>query len=239
MNAPLTRDELAALGRISTPVLANAIETFGVRPNTQGFTGPEIRSLFPELGTMVGYACTLRIAAAHPRAEGGGGAPLAYWEYVARSPGPKVMVVQDLDPEPVGSFWGEVNSNVHKALGCVGTVTRGGVRDLEEMAQAGFHAFASAVLVSHAYVHVVDFGGPVEIGRLTVRPGDVIHADRHGALVIPAEIARDLPRVAADIERLEREIIECSRSPDFTPARLAAVWDGAVRRWPKPGTKAR
>jgi len=239
MNAPLTRDELAALGRISTPALANAIETCGVRPNTQGFTGPEIRPLFPALGTMVGYACTLRIAAAHPRAEGSSGAPLAYWEYVARSAGPKVMVVQDLDPEPVGSFWGEVNANVHRALGCIGTVTHGGVRDLEEMEQTGFHAFASAVLVSHAYVHVVEFGEPVQIGSLTVRPGDVIHADRHGALVIPTEIARDLPRIAGEIERLEREIIDCCRSSGFTPARLAEVWDGAVRRWPKPGSKMR
>ncbi len=174
MNAPLTRDELGALGRISTPALANAIETCGVRPNTQGFTGPEIRPLFPALGTMVGYACTLRIAAADPRAEGSSGAPLAYWEYVARSAGPKVMVVQDLDPEPVGSFWGEVNANVHRALGCIGTVTHGGVRDLEEMEQVGFHAFASAVLVSHAYVHVVEFGEPVQIGPLTVRTGDVM-----------------------------------------------------------------
>jgi len=236
MRAALTRDHLAALAGISTPAQANAIETFGARPNNRGFAGPEIRPLFPELGTMVGYACTLRIAADRPAAAEGG-APLAYWEYVARSPGPKVVVVQDLDQEPVGAFWGEVNSNVHKALGCVGTVTRGGVRDLDEMRRNGFHAFASAVLVSHAYVHVVDFGAPVQIGRLNVRPGDLIHADRHGVLVVPAEIARDLPRVASEIERLEREIIDCCRADGFTPERLAEVWNGAVRRWPKPGTR--
>lgn len=237
MSAALTRDELAALARLSTPALSNAIETFGGRPNNRGFAGPEIRPIFPELGTLVGYACTLRIAADHPDAAGGGGAPLAYWEYVARSPGPKVVVVQDLDPEPVGAFWGEVNSTVHKALGCLGTVTRGGVRDLEEMRQNGFHAFASAVLVSHAYVHVVDFGAPVQIGRLHVRPGDLIHADRHGVLVVPTEIARDLPRAASEIERLEREIIDCCRGADFTPGRLADVWNGAVARWPTRGTR--
>lgn len=236
MGAALTRDDLSALAAISTPALANAIETFGARPNNQGFAGPEIRPLFPELGTMVGYACTLRIAADRP-APAEGGAPLAYWEYVARSPGPKVVVVQDLDAEPVGAFWGEVNSNVHRALGCVGTVTRGGVRDLEEMRRAGFHAFASAVLVSHAYVHVVDFGAPVQIGRLNVHHGDLIHADRHGVLVVPTEIARDLPRAAATIERLEREIIDCCHAPDFTPRRLAEVWNSAVRRWPRHRTR--
>ncbi len=234
MAARLTREALEALGRVSTPALANAIETFGLRPYNQGFAGPEIRAIFPALGTMVGYACTVRIAANRHAASGNAGAPLAYWSYIAGSEGRKVVVVQDLDPEPVGAFWGEVNANVHRALGAVGTVTRGGVRDLDEMHQAGFHVFASAVLVSHAYVHVVDFGTPVQIGRLSVSPGDLIHADKHGVLVIPSEIAPELPRVAAEIERLEREIIACTRDPAFTPKRLAAVWDSVVSRWPTP-----
>jgi 4-hydroxy-4-methyl-2-oxoglutarate aldolase len=234
MRSPLTRDDLGALARISTPALANAIETFGLRPHNVGFTGPEIRPLFPDLGPMVGFACTLRVAADRPAEAKTGGAPLAYWEHVARSPDPKVVVVQDMDPQPVGAFWGEVNANVHKALGAVGTITLGGVRDLHEMRQAGFKAFASAVLVSHAYIHVEEFGGPVQIGRLTVQPGDLVHADQHGALIVPVEIARDLPRVALEIERLESEIIDCARGADFSPSRLAEVWNGAVRRWPKP-----
>jgi 4-hydroxy-4-methyl-2-oxoglutarate aldolase len=171
-------------------------------------------------------------AAAGPPPPGTGGPPLAYWAYVAGSPGPKVVVVQDLDPEPVGAFWGEVNANVHTGLGAVGTVTHGGVRDLDEMRQVGFRVFASAVLVSHAYLHVVDFGGPVEIGRLTVAPGDLICADQHGVLVVPPEIAPELCRVASEIERLEREIITCARGAAFTPERLAEVWTSAVSRWP-------
>lgn len=234
MAAPLTNEQLDALSRVSSPALSNAIETFNVRPHNEGFGGPEIRQIFPELGTLVGYACTLRIAADRPASGGAAGAPLEYWSYVAGSRGPKVMVVQDLDPEPVGAFWGEVNSNVHRALGCVGTVTHGGVRDLDEMAQAGFRVFASAVLVSHAYVHVVDFGTPVQIGRLTVAPGDLVHADKHGVLVIPLEIAPELCRVASEIERVEREIIDCARGPGFTPERLATVWNGALSRWPSP-----
>jgi 4-hydroxy-4-methyl-2-oxoglutarate aldolase len=237
MPSPLTRDDLEALARISSPALANAIETFGLRPNNTGFTGPEIRPLFPELGPMVGFACTLRVAAERPPEAKTAGAPLAYWDYVARSSGPKVIVVQDLDPQPVGAFWGEVNSNVHKALGAVGTITLGGVRDLDEMRETGFKVFASAVLVSHAYVHIEEFGGPVQIGRLTVQPGDLVHADQHGALIVPLEIARELPRVVMEIEHLEREIIDCARSADFRPARLAEVWNGAVGRWPKPGAR--
>jgi 4-hydroxy-4-methyl-2-oxoglutarate aldolase len=239
MPSPLTRDDLEALARISAPALANAIETFGLRPNNTGFAGPEIRALFPDLGPVVGFACTLRVAAERPPERKTPGAPLAYWEYVARSPGPKVIVVQDLDPHPAGAFWGEVNANVHKALGAAGTITLGGVRDLEEVRRTGFKAFASAVLVSHAYVHVEEFGGPVQLGRLTVQPGDLVYADQHGALVVPAEVARDLPRVAQEIERLEREIIDCARSAEFTPARLAEVWNGAVGRWPKPAGRPR
>jgi regulator of RNase E activity RraA len=234
MSERLGPDELAALARLSTPALANAIETFGLRANTDGFCGPEIRPIFPELGPLVGYACTLRTAAGEPASHGAGGAPLAYWEYVAASAAPQVVCVQDLDPAPVGAFWGEVNSTVHMRLGCVGTVTNGGVRDLEEMRRVGFRPYATAVLVSHAYVRVVDFGEPVQIGRLTVRPGDLLHADRHGVLVVPPDVAKDVPRVASEIEALEREIIQCCHAPNFTPARLADVWNSAVRRWPKP-----
>jgi 4-hydroxy-4-methyl-2-oxoglutarate aldolase len=239
VTAPLAPEDLSALARLGTPALANAIETFGLRPNNEGFAGPEIRPLFPEFGTMVGYACTLRIAADRPRAPETPAAPLAYWEYIARSPSPRVMVVQDQDPHPVGAFWGEVNSNVHKGLGCIGAVTNGGVRDLDEMRRAGFHAFASAVLVSHANVYIIDFGTPVHIGRLSVRPGDLIAADQHGVLVVPGEVARDLPRVAAEIAGLEREIIDCSRAADFTPRRLADVWNSVLKRWPKSSPRSR
>jgi len=234
MPPRLTAEDLEALGRLSTPALSNAIETFDVRPHNEGFAGPEIRAVFPELGSLVGYACTLRIAADRPAPAGAGSVPLPYWSYVAGSAAPKVVVVQDLDPEPVGAFWGEVNANVHRGLGAIGTVTHGGVRDLDEMRRAGFRVFASAVLVSHAYVHVVDFNVPVRLGRLTVSPGDLIAADQHGVLVIPLEIAPELCRIASEIERLEGEIIGCARGPAFTPERLAEVWTSVVSRWPAP-----
>ena len=112
-----------------------------------------------------------------------------------------MIVLQDLDaPNPVGSFWGEVQSNVHKALGCVGTVTDGGVRDLDEMRALNFRAFASQPLVSHAYVHLVDASVPVTVGGLTVNTGDLILGDQHGVTNIPMDIAAEVP---AEVRRLE------------------------------------
>ncbi len=236
----LTTEELAALARFSTPTMSNAIEAFGVRPANSGFAGPEIRSLFPELGTMVGYACTVRIAAERPAppATDGGAFLRAYWRSIFDAPKPSVVVVEDLDPEPVGALIGEVNTNVYQAMGCVGTVLRGGVRDVDEMRGAGFHAFASAVLVSRAHVHVVDFGETVQIGRLEIHPGDLIHADRHGVLTIPLAIALELPRVAGEIERLEREIIGFAQGPSFSVDGLAEVWQSVVARSPQPARQS-
>jgi regulator of RNase E activity RraA len=233
----LGASELEALARFSTPTLSNAIETFGVRPANAGFAGPEIRCLFPDLGTMVGYAATVRIAADRPAPPGASDDTFlrSYWRSIVDTPAPTIVVVEDLDPEPVGALIGEVNANVYQAMGCVGAVLRGGVRDIEEMRAAGFHTFASAVLVSRAYVHVVEFGQPVRIGRLQVGPGDLIHADRHGVLTIPVEIARELPRVAEEIERLEREIIDVAGEPAFSIDRLAGVWQSVVARSPQPG----
>lgn len=238
MQTVLRTTELDALAGFSSPTLSNAIEAFGVRPASEGFAGSEIRALFPELGAMVGYAATVRIRAEQPgpSSDGSGAFLRDYWRSVMETPSPTVVVVEDLDPVPVGALIGEVNANVYSAMGCVGTVMRGGVRDVEEMRQARFHAFASDVLVSRAYVHVVDFGGPVRVGRLEVRPGDLIHADRHGVLQIPLEIAAELPAVAREIEALEREIVEYAQRKGLTVEGLAQLWQSVVDRAPKPRT---
>lgn len=218
MSVELRPEELEALRKITSPTVSNAIEAFNVRPRNEGFMDSSIRCILPELGTMVGHACTATIRASR---EEPGPSPLEMWRTVLNAPAPRVVVIQDLDaPNPVGSFWGEVNGNIHKALGCIGTVTNGGVRDLDEVRQLGFQFFASCVLVSHAYVHLVEIGGPVEVGGMTVNPGDLIHADQHGVLVIPPEIAREIPKAAAEVERLERRIIGVCQSGDFSLERL-------------------
>ena len=225
MKQELTPEDLAALARYDAPTVANAIETFDIRPRNAGFMRPEIRCLFPKLGVMVGYAVTARIRAAQPPAEGEKIASnFDWWNLVLQTPRPRVVVIQDLDDPPaVGSFWGEVQANIHKALGAIGTVTDGGVRDLNEVGPLGFHFFARHVVVSHAYVHMVDFGDPVEVGGLTVRTGDVIHADRHGAQVVPLEVARQVPAAAEGVFARERRIIGYCKSPEFTPEGLKEI----------------
>jgi 4-hydroxy-4-methyl-2-oxoglutarate aldolase len=211
---PLTADELERLRRYDAPTVANAIETFDVRPRTAGYASPAIRSVFPQLGVMVGYAVTARARANTPTDSGY--SRHGWWDAVAAAPGPRVAVIQDLDEPPVGAFWGEVQANIHRALGCIGAVTNGGVRDLLEVEPLGFHYYAGSVMVSHAYVHMVDFGTPVTIGGLEINPGDLIHADRHGVQVIPPEIARDIPDACEKIVARERTIISLCQSPGFT-----------------------
>lgn len=220
MTESLTPDELAALQGLTTPTVCNAIEAFDVRLRNEGFMDSTIQCRFPELGAMVGYAVTITIRASVPP-EREISAPQV-WAEMERVPKPWVVVIDDLDyPRPIGSYWGEVNGSVYKALGAVGTVTDGGVRDLPEVRATGFHFFSSCVLVSHAYVHVVEVGGPVTVGGLTVRPGDLLHGDEHGVTSIPLEIARELPRAARDLEARERTLIHYARSREFTKEGLA------------------
>jgi regulator of RNase E activity RraA len=224
MPISLLARELEALRKISTPSICNAVETFNVRPRNEGFMTSDIRCIFPKLGVMVGYAATARIMADEPPVEGHQVSRLDWWEYLQGIPRPRVIVMQDLDRVVKGSYWGEVNANIHKALGCVGVVTDGGVRDLEEMQKLGFHAFAGHVLVSHAYVHLVEFGIPVRVGGIVVNPGDLLHGDRHGVTTIPHAIAADVAAAAARVERNERQIIQACQSPDFSLELLKEQW---------------
>jgi regulator of RNase E activity RraA len=221
---PLAPELLDQLRRISSPTVANAIETFNVRPRSAGFVSSEIVCRFPRLGALVGYAVPALIRAEQPPLEGHRAAEAAWWDYVAGSPGPRVVVMQDVDePRGQGAYWGEVQANIHKALGCAGVVTDGTVRDLPEAEAVGFHFFSAHVSVSHAYVHMVDFGLPVKVGGLVVRPGDLLHGDQHGVIHIPHEIAAKIPDAAARIEARERTMIAVCQKPGVTPAELKAA----------------
>ena len=211
----LSPTELDALRKLTTPTVSNAIELFKVRPRNQGFMSPQIRCLFPELGVMTGHAVTARFAANQPATRPASRSD--FWRSALEIPEPRVVVLQDLDqPSGVGAFFGEVQTNIHRRLGCVGVVTNGHVRDLDEVKALGFHYFAGGVCVSHAYVHLIDFGSPVSVGGMSVHPGDLIHADKHGVLVIPKEIARDLPAAAAKVASREQRIIAHCQAPDFS-----------------------
>jgi 4-hydroxy-4-methyl-2-oxoglutarate aldolase len=217
-EAALSEETLAALRRYDSPTLSNAIETFDVRPRDEGYANMDIRCMFPDLGVMVGYAATATIRAAVR----GESAEASLWAHVRSLPTPRVVVVQDLDePAGRGAMWGEVQSNIFKALGCVGAITDGCVRDLKEARELGFHFFARGPGVSHAYVHVASAGQPVTIGGLTVNPGDLVHADQHGVLLIPIEIAPELPAAADQVVAREQTFLRWVRSSDFDPDQLA------------------
>ena len=221
-----------ALRKITSPSIANAIETFNVRPRNQGCMSSEIRALFPDLGPLVGHAVTAIIRAEPQPQEGHRASTFGWWDYVLSIPAPRVIVVHDLDePRGQGAQWGEVQANIHKALGCAGVVTDGSVRDLDEVRALGFQFVAAHVSVSHAYVHMVDFGLPVKLGGLWVKPGDLIHADQHGVVTIPPEIAERIPEAVAKVEADERTIISLCQSRDFSAPGLKALYQKI-----RPGT---
>ena len=219
MPAELDPSVLEALKGYDSPTLSNAIELFDVRPRDEGYMGHEVRCMFPDLGVMVGYAATATMRA---RGAGRGYDPEALTRHVQAVPGPRIVVVTDLDDEPAhGALWGEVMATTFTKLGCLGTVTDGSVRDLDEAHAIGFRFFARAVTVSHGYARVESAGEPVTVGGLTVRPGDLLHADKHGVLLVPAEIAPELPAAADRVIAAEQEYIGWVRSSEFDPALMA------------------
>ena len=224
-SSPLTADELEALRRIDTCTVANAIETFRLRLRNDGFVDPSVKSLFPELQPMVAYAATVRIRGSDPPTAGTRFPDRSdWWDYITRVPAPRVVVVQDTASRPgLCSLVGEVHMNVLRALGCVAVVTNGAVRDVPALRSAGFHSFAGSVAVSHGYVHIIDFGEPVEIGGLTIGSGDLLHGDLHGVQSVPLAIASRVPAAAASILAHEQSLITLCRSPDFSLAKLRAL----------------
>lgn len=214
---PIDSNLLETLRKIPSCSIANAIETFNYQPRNIGFMGPEIKSIFPNMGHMIGYAVTAKIVADAPPSGHMNVARTEWVDEIMKVPAPRVLVLEDLDwPNPIGSFWGEVQANLHRALGAVGTVTNGGVRDLDEMQEVGFFAFASCVLVSHAYVHITDVGVPVKIGGLEVNPGDIIQGDQHGVIKVPRDLAADVPAAVKRVEDGEQELIGYANSEGFS-----------------------
>ncbi len=216
---PATLEELRKLDSCS---VANAIEKFGLRLRNSGFANSSVRCIFEDFPPMVGYAVTVRVRTSDPPMEGDSYYYRLDWlDHVLSVPSPRVLVVEDLDAKPgLGSFVGDVHANILRALGCVGLVTNGAVRNVEAVRTLKFQMFAGNLSVSHAFAHVFDFGGPVQVGHMAVRPGDLLHGDLHGVQTIPNEIAQKVPAVAQTMCGEEREIIEFCQSGGFTLEKL-------------------
>jgi regulator of RNase E activity RraA len=221
----LTSEQLENLRRLDASTLANAIETFHERLRNEGFADNSIHCLFPQLPPIIGYAATVKIrGSAPPTADGGYTDRTDWWDYIGSLPSPRIVAVQDVATKTgFASLLGAVHVNILRALGCVGAVTNGAVRDIPTAEKLGFQIFASGVSVSHAYVHIVEFGTPVEIGGLQISSGDLLHGDLHGVQNIPLDLAEKIPAAAAAITAKEQELIRLCQSKDFSIKKLRAA----------------
>ncbi|MEZ4515125.1 MAG: RraA family protein [Chloroflexota bacterium] len=201
----LTHAQLLQLKRWNTPTIYNGWEQITRHDIARdGFNIEETRDFMPQMGPMIGYAVTVVIEPSNPAHKQNGSANAEYSRYVASIPGPKIVVVQDLDkPLVLGSLWGEVNSNRHRALGCVGTITDGAIRDVDEMTNAGFKAIARRLCVGHAHVRPVRWNCEVEVFGTKIQPGQLIHADKHGFMAIPPEDEARLLEAAVFMDQNE------------------------------------
>ena len=225
----LTQAQLDELKQFDSPTVYNAVDRFHLRPATHGFTRPGLTLRVPLEEPMVGYAVTARVSSMHPNPNAADNL-VRYYESVARVPAPTVAVIQDMDTEPIGSFWGEVQATSHMALGCIGTITQGGVRDLNEAGPLGFYFFSTQVMVARGYTHVDAWDCPVEVCGLTIHPGDLIHADKHGAVVIPSEIADQVAGACRAAQQAELAVLTPCREAIRTGIRVTAEQLGQWRR---------
>ena len=226
----LTEQDLAALAALDTPTVCNALEVVAPQRRGYGYTTRPLVCARPSLRPIVGYARTARIRAKTPPQRDAATMKqqrIDYYAYIDKGPKPSIVVIEDLDdPKGFGAFWGEVQSNIHKGLGSLGVVTDGSVRDIPDCAE-GFQMIAGSFGPSHAWVHLVDFDVEVSIHGMDVAPGQLVHADQHGAVVIPFDVAKDVPAAAAKIARREAVTISASREPGFNIERLVKAMGDA------------
>lgn len=218
---------LALLKSVDTPTVCNAIETAQGQRGFNNYTKGTMLASDPSAPAMVGFARTARIAGLEPPTE-----PrevirerrLNYFRHMAEGPRPAIAVVEDMDyPHCVSAWWGEVHTTVHKGLGLEGALTNGVMRDLGDL-QPGFPVVAGSVGPSHAFVHVREMGTPVQVKGITVATGDLVHADRHGALVIPPEVIPKLEAAIRSMQDSEHLILGPAREPGFNFEKLEKAW---------------
>lgn len=236
----LPLDSLLKLKRWNTPSVYNGWEQITKRSRTTGFNVEETRDFMPEFGPMVGYAVTVKIKPSEPAENDK--CWDEYRKYIASIIGPKIIVMQDLDkPMVFGSFWGEVTANTHRTLGCVGVIVDGAVRDLDEMRNAGFKAIARRLCVGHAYAAPLVWGEPIEVFGTIVKPGDLIHADKHGFLIIPDEDQQKILESTIFMDNNECEtVIGAAMAYDRTDENLkiAGTMNDAAKRFSDAARKA-
>jgi 4-hydroxy-4-methyl-2-oxoglutarate aldolase len=222
---PLTADEFDQLAALDSCSVANAIERFDRQLRNEGFTEGELTCHFPAMPSMLGYAFPLQVRSYAP--------PMkayfedtSWWGELLRIPTPRVLVIQDMDRHPgTGAFVGEVYAEILKALGCIGVITNGAVRDVDRVKPLNFHLYSRMLSVSRGYCHIVSSGHRVQIGGLDISSGDLLHGDCHGIIKIPGELARRIPATVAALRQKEEEIAAFCRSGKFDAEELRTLLD--------------
>jgi len=219
----LTQAMFDAIAEFDTPTICNALEVIAPERRDSGFTRTQLNCVRPAMKPVVGLARTATIRAtqateasvqeyAKRRSD--------YYGYIAEGALPRVVVMQDIDHVPgVGAFWGEVNSNIHRGLGCAGVITNGSIRDIDDLAD-DFQVLAGVIGPSHCFVHVVDFGVHVNVHGMYASHDDVIHADQHGAVVVPADAVAKIPDTVELLVRKEKVILDAAKAPGFNIDKL-------------------
>ncbi|MBS1809442.1 MAG: RraA family protein [Acidobacteria bacterium] len=231
----MSHSEMLELRRWNTPTIYNGWEQITKHDvGTEAVNLEPVTDFMPQMGAMVGRAITIVVEPGNPiHKKTKSSAWSEYRSYIASIPGPKIVIVQDLDkPNTFGSFWGEVNSNVHRALGCVGTIVDGAIRDVDEMTYAGFKALARRMCVGHAYNWPVQWGGEVEVFGRKIQPGQLIHADKHGFIAIPPEDEQGLLDASRFMDSNEcKTVIDVARTTcgQSIEEMLAAMNDASAR----------
>jgi regulator of RNase E activity RraA len=218
---------LQLLKSVDTPTVCNAIEVAQGKRGFNAFTRGTLLAAVPTLPALCGFARTARIRALEPSKD----PPdvirqrrMAYYRYMAEAPRPALPVIEDIDgAEAIGAFWGEVNTTIHKGFGLDGVLTNGVMRDLGDLA-GGFQVLAGSIGPSHGFVHVVDIDHPVKVFGLSVKPGDFVHADRHGAVVVPPDILPHLETAIAKMQSSEALILDPAREANFDFTAFEAAW---------------
>jgi 4-hydroxy-4-methyl-2-oxoglutarate aldolase len=204
------------LKTVDTPTLSNAVELLRVRPRNQGFTPCQVRCLFPEFGRTVGYAVTAHVETM-TESTMDWGMFVQLYEAVNNSPKPALVAFQEVGPHPdYAAHCGEVMATVFTRLGAVGLISDCAVRDIPEVRAMRFQYFARGAVASHGYFRIVRVGIPIQVHGLVIRPGDLLHGDENGLVVVPADQDENLRSAVDQVRSREGALMEFVRSPEFS-----------------------
>jgi regulator of RNase E activity RraA len=221
---------LQRLARADTPTICNIIELLGLRDRSAGFAGPAITARYPHLPPICGYAVTATFRSAYSAGAGETHAGLAgFLRHLLPLPQPRIVVIQDLDDPPRGVVYGEMIARSLRKFGCIGLITNGLGRDVQQVGQLDFPCWTSGVVASHAHLRIEQVGVPVCVAGLTVKPGDVLHADGNGVVQIPADAA---PVIESGIDaflKAEVGLIDWDEQGDPDLEQWQKIWDDKAK----------